>query len=139
MMIDPLVASTKLSSSGLEAQSARLRVISENVANAQSTGRTPGSDPYARKTITFRSELDRALGASSVAVKEIGTDDAPFPVEYDPGNPAADENGMVKKPNVNMLIEMADMREANRSYQANLQMMKQARALISATIDLMRG
>ncbi|WP_445502378.1 flagellar basal body rod protein FlgC [Microvirga sp. G4-2] len=138
-MIDPLIASTKLSSSGLEAQSARLRVISENVANAQSTGRTPGSDPYARKTITFRSELDRALGASSVAVKEVGTDDAPFPVEYDPGNPAADENGMVKKPNVNMLIEMADMREANRSYQANLQMMKQARALISATIDLMRG
>jgi flagellar basal-body rod protein FlgC len=138
-MIDPLVASTKLSSSGLEAQSARLRVISENVANAQSTGRTPGSDPYVRKTITFRSELDRALGASSVSVKEIGTDDAPFPVEYDPGNPAADENGMVKKPNVNTLIEMADMREANRSYQANLQMMKQARALISATIDLMRG
>lgn len=138
-MIDPLIASAKLSSSGLEAQSARLRVISENVANAQSTGRTPGSDPYARKTITFRSELDRALGASSVSVKEIGTDDAPFPVEYDPGNPAADENGMVKKPNVNMLLEMADMREANRSYQANLQMMKQARALISATIDLMRG
>jgi flagellar basal-body rod protein FlgC len=138
-MIDPLIASAKLSSSGLEAQSARLRVISENVANAQSTGRTPGSDPYVRKTITFRSELDRALGASSVSVKEIGTDDAPFPVEYDPGNPAADENGMVKKPNVNMLLEMADMREANRSYQANLQMMKQARALISATIDLMRG
>jgi flagellar basal-body rod protein FlgC len=138
-MVDPLIASTKLSSAGLEAQSARLRVISENVANAQSTGRTPGSDPYARKTITFKSELDRALGASSVAVKDVGTDDAPFPVEYDPGNPAADENGMVKKPNVNMLIEMADMREANRSYQANLQMMKQARALISATIDLMRG
>ncbi|PVE22502.1 flagellar basal body rod protein FlgC [Microvirga sp. KLBC 81] len=138
-MFDPLIASTKLSSSGLEAQSARLRVISENVANAQSTGRTPGSDPYTRKTVTFRSELDRALGASSVSVKEIGTDDAPYPVEYDPGNPAADENGMVKKPNVNMLIEMADMREANRSYQANLQMMKQARALISATIDLMRG
>jgi flagellar basal-body rod protein FlgC len=123
-MIDPLVASSKLSSSGLEAQSARLRVISENVANAQSTGRTPGSDPYARKTITF---------------KDVGQDESAFPVEYDPGNPAADENGMVKKPNVNMLIEMADMREANRSYQANLQMMKQARAMISATIDLMRG
>lgn len=138
-MVDPLIASTKLSSAGLEAQSARLRVISENVANAQSTGRTPGSDPYARKTITFKTELDRALGAASVAVKQIGQDTAPFPVEYDPGNPAADENGMVKKPNVNMLLEMADMREANRSYQANLQMMKQARAMISATIDLMRG
>jgi flagellar basal-body rod protein FlgC len=138
-MIDPLVASSKLSSSGLEAQSARLRVISENVANAQSTGRTPGSDPYVRKTITFKSELDRTLGAASVTVKDIGQDEAAFPVEYDPGNPAADESGMVKKPNVNMLIEMADMREANRSYQANLQMMKQARAMISATIDLMRG
>jgi len=139
MMVDPLIASTKLSSAGLEAQSARLRVISENVANAQSTGRAPGSDPYARKTITFKAELDRTLGASSVSVKEVGRDETPFPTEYDPGNPAADENGMVKKPNVNMLIEMADMREANRSYQANLQMMKQVRAMISATIDLMRG
>jgi flagellar basal-body rod protein FlgC len=138
-MIDPLVASGKLSSSGLEAQSARLRVISENVANAQSTGRTPGSDPYSRKTITFKSELDRAIGAAAVSVKDIGQDVSAFPVEYDPGHPAADENGMVKKPNVNMLIEMADMREANRSYQANLQMMKQARAMISATIDLLRG
>lgn len=138
-MIDPLIASGKLSSAGLEAQSARLRVVSENIANANSTGRTPGSDPYTRKTITFRSELERTLGAASVSVKDIGQDDAPFPVEHDPGNPAADESGMVKKPNVNMLIEMADMREANRSYQANLQMMKQARAMISATIDLMRG
>ncbi len=138
-MIDPLIASGKLSSAGLEAQSARLRVVSENFAIANSTGRTAGSDPYSRKTIMFRSELDRALGAASVSVKDVGQDEAPFPVEYDPGNPAADENGMVKKPNVNMLIEMADMREANRSYQANLQMMKQARAMISATIDLMRG
>jgi flagellar basal-body rod protein FlgC len=138
-MIDPLIASGKLSSAGLEAQSARLRVVSENIANANSTGKTPGSDPYSRKTITFRSELDRTLGAASVSVKDLGQDEAPFPVEYDPGDPAADENGMVKKPNVNMLIEMADMREANRSYQANLQMMKQARAMISATIDLMRG
>jgi flagellar basal-body rod protein FlgC len=138
-MIDPLIASGKLSSAGLEAQSARLRVVSENIANANSTGRNPGSDPYSRKTITFRSELDRALGAASVSVKDVGQDEAPYPVEFDPGNPAADENGMVKKPNVNMLIEMADMREANRSYQANLQMMKQARAMISATIDLMRG
>jgi flagellar basal-body rod protein FlgC len=138
-MIDPLIASGKLSSAGLEAQSARLRIVSENIANANSTGRTPGSDPYTRKTITFRSELERTLGAASVSVKDVGQDEAPFPVEYDPGNPAADESGMVKKPNVNMLIEMADMREANRSYQANLQMMKQARAMISATIDLMRG
>ncbi|WP_230533105.1 flagellar basal body rod protein FlgC [Microvirga roseola] len=138
-MIDPLTASSKLSGAGLEAQSARLRIIAENVANANSTGRTEGADPYTRKTITFKTQLDRALGASSVTVKSIGTDSAPYPVQYDPGNPAADENGMVKMPNVNMLMEMADMREANRSYEANLQMMKQARAMISATIDLLRG
>ncbi len=122
-MIDPLVASGKLSSAGLEAQSARLRIVSENIANAQSTGKTPGSDPYARKTITFRSELDRALGAASVSVKDVGQDETPFPVEYDPGNPAADESGMDKKPNVNKLNEMADMSEANRSYQAILLML----------------
>lgn len=138
-MIDPLQASSRLAGAGLEAQSMRLRIVSENIANAQSTGKTAGSDPYARKTVTFRSELDRALGASSVKVKEVGTDRAPFQVEYDPGNPAADENGNVKLPNVNMLIEMADMREANRSYEANLQMMKQTRSMISGLIDLLRG
>ncbi|MCB5173571.1 flagellar basal body rod protein FlgC [Microvirga lenta] len=138
-MIDPLQASSRLAGAGLEAQSTRLRVISENIANAQSTGKTAGSDPYARKTITFRSELDRALGAASVQVKEVGVDQAPFKMEYDPGNPAADENGFVKMPNVNMLIEMADMREANRSYEANLQMMKQARSMISGLIDLLRA
>jgi flagellar basal-body rod protein FlgC len=138
-MIDPLQASSRIASAGLEAQSARLRVISENIANAQSTGETPGADPYARKTITFRTELDRAMGAASVSVKEIGTDQAPFKVEYDPGNPAADERGYVKLPNVNMLIEMADMREANRSYEANLQITKQTRSMISGLIDLLRG
>ena len=137
--MDPLSAASKIAGSGLEAQATRLRIVSENIANARSTGDTPGADPYTRKTITFRSELERTLGAASVSVKDVGQDEAPFPVEYDPGNPAADENGMVKRPNVNMLIEMADMREANRSYQANLQMMKQARAMISAKIDLMRG
>jgi len=138
-MIDPLQASSRLAGAGLEAQSMRLRVISENIANAQSTGRTPGADPYARKTITFKSELDRASGAASVRVKDIGVDDTPFQVEYDPGNPAADEAGYVKLPNVNMLIEMADMREANRSYEANLQMVKQSRSMIAGLIDLLRG
>ena len=138
-MIDPLQASSRLASAGLEAQSMRLRIVSENIANAQSTGETQGADPYARKTITFRSELDRASGSASVQVKNIGTDEAPFKVEYDPGNPAADENGYVKLPNVNVLVEMADMREANRSYEANLQMIKQARSMISSMIDLLRS
>ena len=137
-MIDPLQAATRLASSGLEAQSLRMRVVSENLANAQSTGAGPGSDPYARKTVTFRAEIDRAVGAASVRLRDIGTDTAPFRTEHDPGNPAADTNGTVKLPNVNMLVEMADMREANRSYEANLQVIKQARAMVASVIDLLR-
>ena len=138
-MIDPLQASARLSAAGLEAQSVRLRIVSENIANAQSTGSTAGADPYARKTVTFKGELDRALGAATVKVDRVGKDKAPFRVEYEPGNPAADADGYVKYPNVNMLIEMADMREANRSYEANLQMIKQARSMISMTFDLLRS
>ncbi len=137
--MDPLVASLKISASGLEAQSSRLRVVSENLANARSTGDTPGADPYRRKTISFAQELDRAAGASTVEVKKIGVDRSDFRTEYDPGNPAADPNGVVKYPNVNILVEMADMREANRSYEANLQSIRQARDLINSTIDLLRS
>ncbi len=116
----------------------RLRVVAENIANAQSTGSAAGSDPYARKTITFESELNRASGDNLVAVKSLGTDASPFRVEHEPGNPAADDKGDVKMPNVDLLFEMADMREANRSYEANLQIVKQARDMISKTIDLLR-
>ena len=138
-MIDPLIASSRIAASGMEVQSERMRVVSENIANAQSTGTTAGSDPYARKTITFRTALDQASGTAAVAVRQIGQDKAPFRVEYDPGNPAADANGTVKLPNVNMLIEMADMREANRSYEANLQVIKQARAMVAGMIDLLKS
>ncbi|AOF88384.1 MAG: flagellar basal body rod protein FlgC [Shinella sp.] len=137
--MDPLVASMKVAASGLEAQSTRIRIVSENLANARSTGDTPGADPFRRKTVTFASELDRATGASLVQVERLGVDEGEFSTEYDPGNPAANEQGVVKMPNVNMLIEMADMREANRSYEANLQSIKQSRDLISATIDLLRA
>ena len=137
-MIDPLTASSRIAGSGMEAQSERMRVIAENIANAQSTGQTAGSDPYTRKTITFRTALDRASGTAAVAVRQIGQDKAPFRVEYDPGNPAADDIGNVKLPNVNMLIEMADMREANRSYEANLQMIKQTRSMVASIIELLR-
>src|ERR1041384_3621057 len=118
--MDPLVASLKISASGLEAQSSRLRVVSENLANARSTGDVPGADPYRRKTVSFTQELDRAAGVNTVEIKKIGLDQSAFRSEYDPGNPAADSNGVVKYPNVNILVEMADMREANRSYEANL-------------------
>ncbi|TIV91906.1 MAG: flagellar basal body rod protein FlgC, partial [Mesorhizobium sp.] len=121
------------------AQSERLRVVSENLANAQSTGSTPGADPYRRKTITFQSEVDRATGGSLVEVSGINRDPSDFPIEFQPGNEAADAKGYVKMPNVNTLVEMADMSEANRSYEANLQVIKQARDLISMTIDLMRN
>jgi flagellar basal-body rod protein FlgC len=137
--MDPLTASLKIAGSGLEAQSTRLRIVSENIANARSTGDTPGADPYRRKTITFGAELDRVTGTELVAVKKLGVDDSDFIEEYDPGNPAADERGIVKMPNVNMLIEMSDMREANRTYEANLQTIKQTRDLISATINLLKA
>ena len=137
--MDPLIASMKVAASGLEAQSTRIRIVSENLANARSTGDTPGADPFRRKTVTFAAELDRVTGASLVEVERLGFDEGDFATEYDPGNPAADEKGFVKMPNVNVLVEMADMREANRSYEANLQSIKQSRDLISATIDLLRA
>jgi flagellar basal-body rod protein FlgC len=138
-MGDALVSAMKISASGLEAQSMRLRVISENLANAQSTGRTPGADPFRRKTITFGAELDKLTGASLVDVKNVLNDPSPFKLEFDPGNPAANSAGYVKMPNINLITEMADMREANRSYESNLQVVKQAREMISMTIDLLRG
>ncbi len=138
MSVDPLSTSLRIASSGLEAQSMRLRIVAENIANAQSTGSVAGADPYTRKTISFESEMDRASGENLVAIKSLGTDKTPFRVEHQPGNPAADDKGDVKMPNVDLLFEMADMREANRSYEANLQIVKQARDMLSKTIDLLR-
>jgi flagellar basal-body rod protein FlgC len=138
-MLDSLQASLSVASSGLEAQSTRMRIVSENLANANVTGRTAGSDPYQRKTVTFDAAMDRAAGAQLVKVKEVGVDNTPFRVEYDPGHPAADKTGYVKLPNVNMIIEMADMREVNRSYEANLQVVKQVGSMLDMTIGLLRS
>lgn len=138
-MIDPLDASLKIAGSGLAAQSARLRVVSENMANAQSTGLTAGADPYRRKTISFANEMDRLNGVKLVRVNAVGVDPSPFAIEHDPGNPAADARGDVKRPNVNVLVEMGDMREANRAYEADLQIMKQAADLAAMTVDLLKG
>jgi flagellar basal-body rod protein FlgC len=137
--MDSLFSSVRVAGSGLSAQSARMRVVSENIANANSTSRVSGGDPYQRKTISFVETLERDTGTNIVAVAGISRDKSDFPIEFDPGNPAADKNGKVKIPNINPIIEMADMREANRSYEANLQVIKQARDLITMTIDLMRG
>ncbi|MFN3622611.1 MAG: flagellar basal body rod protein FlgC [Hyphomicrobium sp.] len=138
-MADPLKVSQSIAAAGLDVQSHRMRIIAENMANAQSTASTPGGDPYTRKTIVFSNDFDETLNANVVGVEQIGTDSSPYRIERNPSHPAADENGNVKYPNVNMLVEMADMREANRSYEANLQMMKQSRAMVMMTVDLLRS
>lgn len=138
-MFDALQATVKAAAAGLTAQSTRMRVASENLANAQSTGETAGSDPYRRKLINFSGVMDEASGADLVTVDSITRDRTPFRTEYKPGHPAADEQGYVKMPNVDMLVETADMREASRSYSANLQVIKQAREMVSMTIDLLKA
>jgi flagellar basal-body rod protein FlgC len=137
-MQDSLQTALRIAASGLQAQSTRLRIVSQNIANAQSTGSASGADPYTRQTVSFESEMDKTLGANVVAVKSIGVDPAPFKLEHDPGNPAADGGGMVKMPNVDVLTELADMREANRSYEANLQVAKQSADMLNTTISLMK-
>jgi len=137
--MDPIRVATKVAASGLEAQSRRMLIVSKNLANASSTGETPGAAPYARKTVSFQAAMDDLLGAKLVKVDRVDVDRKPFRVEYDPSHPAADENGNVKLPNVDMLVELADMRETNRSYEANLQVVKQARSMMSMTIDLLRS
>lgn len=138
-MVDPLTASSRTAASGLEAQSMRMRIISENLANMESTGATRGSDPYRRKLVTFEAALDRLSGADLVTASRVIRDEKPFRLEFQPGHPAANEAGYVKLPNVNMIVEAADMREANRSYEANLQVIKQTREMVSMTIDLLKG
>ncbi len=134
-----ILKALSISASGMKVQGARIRVISENIANADTTGLTPGSDPYSRQTISFKNELDRKLGINLVEVNKIGVDRTkPFKLEYRPDHPAANEDGYVKMPNVNTMIEMMDIREAQRSYEANLGMIEQSRAMISRTIDLLR-
>ncbi len=137
-MIDPLQASIRIAGAGLDAQSTRLRIISENIANSQSTADAPGGDPYVRKTVTFDNEMDRTAGLALVRVKTIGLDETPFKIEQDPGNPAADAQGFVKTPNVDVLVELSDMREANRGYEANLQVAKQSSDLMSMTVNLLK-
>ncbi|MFK7840433.1 MAG: flagellar basal body rod protein FlgC [Bdellovibrionales bacterium] len=129
-----------ISSSGMRTQGTRLRVISENIANAGTTGNAPGADPYTRQTITFKNEMDREMGIRRVQVDEIGEDTkSDFVLKFEPDHPAADEGGYVKYPNVSTLIEVMDSREAQRSYEANLGMIEQARTMALRTIDMLRG
>ncbi len=133
------VRAIAIAASGLKAQAGRMRVISENLANADSTATTPGGDPYRRKIPTFQGHLDRDLEARTVSLGRIRRDRAPFEVRQDPGHPAADAAGNVKLPNVNPLVEQMDMREAQRSYEANLNVIAATRRLVSRTLDILRA
>jgi flagellar basal-body rod protein FlgC len=133
-----LQSSIDVSASGLRAQSLRMRVIAENLANADSIATTPGGDPYRRRVATFKTEVDRVTGATTVSVKSIEGDKSDFQQVYQPGNPAADAQGYVQRPNVNGLIEAADMKAAQRSYEANLNAIEAARGLTMRTIDLLK-
>ncbi len=124
---------------GMSAQSQRLKVIAENIANADSTAKTPDQDPYKRKIISFADELDKKLGVDMVKVSGVSQVQGGFGRVYEPGNPGADTSGYVKTPNVNTITEMMDMREAQRSYDANLNVIDAAKAMLSRTIDLLRG
>lgn len=138
-MSNDILNSMMISAHGMKAQGARIRVITENVANADTTALTPGGNPYRRKTISFKNELDKKLGVDLVDVNKIGKDTkTPFKMKYMPDHPAANADGYVKMPNVNPLLEMMDIREAQRSYEANLGMIEQARSMITRTIDLLR-
>ena len=128
-----------IATSGLRAQSGRMRVISENIATSGSTAATAGGDPYRRKVPTFSSELDRTLDARVVTLGKIRPDRAAFNIKYEPSNPAADAAGNVKYPNVNPLIEMTDMREAQRSYEANLNIISATRRMIQRTLDILKS
>jgi len=132
------VRSMGIATSGLRAQAGRMRVISENIANADSTAATAGGDPYRRKVPTFSSQLDRTLDARVVALGKIRPDPTAFRVKFEPGNPAADATGNVKHPNVNPLIEMTDMRDAQRSYEANLNIISATRRMIQRTLDILK-
>lgn len=133
-----LATSVNISASGLRAQSLRMRLIAENLANADSVARTPGGEPYRRRVASFASEVDRINGSAGVKVDAIENDTSPFQRVYNPGSPAADTKGYVQMPNVNNLFETADMKAAQRSYEANLSAIEAARTLTMRTIDLLK-
>jgi flagellar basal-body rod protein FlgC len=127
-----------ISAAGMDAQTARLRVIAENLANQDTTGSAPGADAYRRKTVTFEDRMDATVGAATVRVKQVGKDTSDLPLRFDPSNPAANADGYVTTPNVNSFIEVMDMREAEHSYSANLSVMQATRGMLTRTIDLLK-
>ena len=131
--------SLTIAASGLHAQLGRMRVITENIANADSTAQTAGGDPYRRRIVTFSSELDSAVGAQVVKLGPVQSDKSDFRVKHEPGNPAADANGDVRYPNVNTLVELTDLRDAQRSYESNLNVISATRRMLQRTIDILKA
>jgi flagellar basal-body rod protein FlgC len=133
-----LAKAMTISARGMDVETTRLRIIAENLANQDSTGSTPGAAAYRRKTISFESRMDQTLGVATVQVKRIGTDPGEQQLRYDPSNPAANKDGYVMQPNVNSFVEVMDMREAERSYSANLSVMQATRGMLTRTIELLK-
>ena len=136
--MDDILKTMRISGAGMRVQGERLRVIAQNLANGSSLPQDPGGKPYRRQVITFRNELDRSIGLETVRVGKIQPDRSEFGKRYEPSHPAADADGYVLTPNVNSLIEMTDMREAQRSYEANLSVIKASKSMLSLAIDLLR-
>lgn len=127
-----------ISAAGMDAQNTRLEVIAENIANADTTGTTPGAAPYQRQTVSFTDQMDQATGMPLVEAGQVGTDPTPDPTKYDPGNPAANAQGYVKLPNVNEMVEIMDMQQAERSYSANLAVLQTSHTMLSRTLALLQ-
>jgi flagellar basal-body rod protein FlgC len=137
-MAADLNTSLQVSAAGMEAQVARIKVVAENLANQNTTGSSPGADAYRRRTVSFQNRLDKELGVETVGVKAVALDKSEQPLRYDPGNPAADKNGYVKTPNVNSFVELMDMRDAEQSYSANLNVASTTRTMLNRTLDLLK-
>ena len=137
-MANDLESALSIAASGMRAQGFRLKVVAQNIANASSTADRTGAEPYRRKIVTFANVLDRELDAKLVEIKKVKEDSSQFSLVYNPNHPAANGEGFVEMPNVNALVEMMDMREAQRSYEANLNMIESSKRLMSRTIGLLR-
>jgi flagellar basal-body rod protein FlgC len=136
--VSPANAAMAVAASALKAQQARMRIVAENIANADSTAVSPGADPYRKQTPVFQTKVLPG-GVKGVAMTRIDVDQSPFRKEYDPGNPAADAQGFVKMPNIEPLVETLDMREAQRAYDANISVIETARNMDTRTLDLLKG
>jgi flagellar basal-body rod protein FlgC len=137
--MNDFLSSIRIAATGLHAETARMRVIAENLANADSAGKTPGEDPYRRKVPTFKAVYDAELGGDTVQVGKLAYDMSDFTTRYEPGHPAADASGMVRYPNVDPLVEAMDMREAQRTYEANLNVVSASRSMVGQTLSILRG